>query len=75
MNKWGNRAAGRGKTGRAAAAPAQSGQSKGRQIAGLVGNAPIQAPVYDLAELIAGITDENWHESVDMGPPVGREAW
>ena len=26
-----------------------------------------------LDELIAGITDENKHDPVDFGPPVGRE--
>lgn len=31
--------------------------------------------VQDLATLIAGITDENRHDSVDLGPPQGREAW
>ena len=30
---------------------------------------------YDLDALLAGITDENLHEPVETGPPVGREAW
>jgi len=30
---------------------------------------------YDLATLLAGITDENRHEAVAMGPPVGKEVW
>ncbi|MFC3337643.1 AbrB/MazE/SpoVT family DNA-binding domain-containing protein [Paracandidimonas soli] len=29
----------------------------------------------DLATLLAGITDENLHESVDFGEAVGNEAW
>jgi antitoxin MazE len=35
----------------------------------------VQPASFDLATLIAGITDENLHEPVDMGPPVGREVW
>jgi antitoxin MazE len=29
----------------------------------------------DLDELIAGITEENRHDEVDWGPPMGREFW
>ncbi len=35
----------------------------------------VQPESFDLATLIAGITDENMHEPVDMGPAVGREVW
>ncbi|MBP8939285.1 AbrB/MazE/SpoVT family DNA-binding domain-containing protein [Shinella sumterensis] len=35
---------------------------------------PIREPVYDLDELLAGITPENIHEEMDFGAPVGREA-
>ncbi len=28
-----------------------------------------------LEELVAGITDENRHDEVDWGPPVGNEVW
>lgn len=28
-----------------------------------------------LGRLMAGVTDENRHEEVDWGPPVGREVW
>ncbi len=30
---------------------------------------------YSLAELVAGITDENRHDEVDWGPPRGAEVW
>lgn len=30
---------------------------------------------FDLAELLAGVTDANLHEEVDPGGAVGREAW
>ena len=36
---------------------------------------PLRPEPYDLAALVAGITDENRHELVEMGPPVGQEAW
>jgi antitoxin component of MazEF toxin-antitoxin module len=28
-----------------------------------------------LEELVAGITEENRHDEVDWGPPVGNEVW
>ncbi|WP_353171789.1 AbrB/MazE/SpoVT family DNA-binding domain-containing protein [Paracandidimonas soli] len=36
---------------------------------------PIEPQQDDLAALLAGITDENLHESVDFGEVVGNEAW
>lgn len=30
---------------------------------------------YDLAVLVAGITDDNRHDPVDTGTPVGHESW
>ena len=36
---------------------------------------PLPPAPYDIKALVAGITDENRHEPVDMGQPVGREAW
>ena len=30
---------------------------------------------YDLDELMAQVTEENSHELVDWGGPVGREVW
>ena len=35
---------------------------------------PIRSQEYDLADLIAGITDENRHEEIDFGRPVGKES-
>ena len=46
-----------------------------REEAGRIIIEPIRDEMYELAALVAGITDENRHEAVDMGPPVGREAW
>jgi antitoxin MazE len=36
---------------------------------------PIRTEAYDIAALVAGITDENRHEAVDMGPAIGQETW
>lgn len=34
-----------------------------------------KAPRFTLAELVAGITDENCHPEVDTGPAMGNEMW
>lgn len=36
---------------------------------------PVKPTHINLDELIAGITEENRHDEVDWGPPVGREFW
>lgn len=36
---------------------------------------PIRAETYNIAALVAGITDENRHATIEMGSPVGQEAW
>lgn len=36
---------------------------------------PLRPARYDVDALVAGITDENRHDPVEMGKPVGREAW
>lgn len=36
---------------------------------------PIGASRPTLDELLAQVTDENRHEEIDFGPPVGREIW
>ncbi|HEX5327618.1 MAG TPA: PbsX family transcriptional regulator [Acetobacteraceae bacterium] len=35
---------------------------------------PLHPPYQDLATLVAAITDENRHEEIDFGRPIGREA-
>ena len=32
-------------------------------------------PVYRLEDLVAGINRKNTHPAIDLGAPVGREAW
>jgi antitoxin MazE len=36
---------------------------------------PIQKVTHDVSTLVAGITDENRHGAIEMGPAIGREAW
>ena len=44
--------------------------NEGRLIA-----TPVVEHKYSLAELLAGVTQENLHVEIDTGKPVGREAW
>ena len=34
---------------------------------------PVRVPAFDLASLVAGITDENRHAEIESGGPVGNE--
>ena len=36
---------------------------------------PVAKPEPTLEQLVAGITDENRHEEVEFGAPVGKERW
>ncbi len=36
---------------------------------------PIREPSYDLDTLVNGITKKNRHDTVETGPPMGREIW
>ena len=44
-----------------------------REEAGRVIIEPIATQEFDLAELLAGITDDNLHEEIEFGRPVGKE--
>jgi antitoxin MazE len=46
-----------------------------REEGGRVIIEPIHEEILRIEDLVAGITDENQHEFVDMGPPVGNEVW
>jgi len=41
---------------------------------GLMVRGGLRTPGYQLEDLIAGIADENAHDEVDFGRPVGKEA-
>lgn len=36
---------------------------------------PLVRPEFTLDELLAQVTDENLHQEIDTGEPVGAEAW
>ena len=36
---------------------------------------PISAPQWTLDELLAGLNNNNLHQEVDSGEPVGTEVW
>ena len=46
-----------------------------REEGGRIVIEPLHPMRYDINTLVACITDENRHDPVGMGPPVGREAW
>jgi antitoxin MazE len=75
VRKWGNSASVRIPAALMAAAkieldePVEVREEQGRIII-----EPLREKEYDINELIAGITDENRHEEIDFGPPVGKEA-
>jgi antitoxin MazE len=46
-----------------------------REEAGRIVIEPIREEIFDLDELVAGITDENRHDPVDTGARRGREFW
>ncbi|MGH9479664.1 MAG: AbrB/MazE/SpoVT family DNA-binding domain-containing protein [Terriglobales bacterium] len=46
-----------------------------REEGGRIVIEPLRPRRYDIATLVAGITEENRHEPVEMGRPVGQEVW
>jgi len=46
-----------------------------REEGGRIVIEPLRPAHYDLDALVAGITDDNRHEPVEMGKPIGQEAW
>jgi antitoxin MazE len=44
-----------------------------REEAGRIIIEPITPTAFDLDELLAGITDDNIHEEIEIGRPVGKE--
>jgi len=46
-----------------------------REEAGRIVIEPVRKKVYDLDQLLKGITSKNQHEAVDFGPALGKEAW
>ena len=76
VKKWGNSASVRIPAAIMEAARLELDQPvEVREEAGRIVIEPIREEIYELAALVVGITDENRHGVVDMGPPVGRETW
>ena len=76
VKKWGNGAAVRIPACVLEAAHVQVDQPVDvREEGGRIVIEPLRPPACDLDALVAGITDENRHDTVDMGPPTGRETW
>ena len=76
VKKWGNSAAVRIPASVLAAARVRLDQPVDvREEGGRIVIEPLHPKRYDIDTLVSGITDENRHEPVDMGEPVGREVW
>lgn len=76
VKKWGNSAAVRIPASILEAAHVRVDQPVDvREEAGRIIIEPLRPAVFDLATLVAGITDENRHEAVEMGPATGQEIW
>jgi antitoxin MazE len=76
VKKWGNSAAVRIPASVLDAAHVQLDQPVDvREEGGRIIIEPLHPVRYDIATLVAGITDENRHDPVDMDKPVGQEAW
>lgn len=76
VKKWGNSAAVRIPAAVLEAAHVRLDQPVDvREEGGRIIIEPLAPARYDLAALVAGITDDNRHDPVDAGAPVGRESW
>jgi antitoxin MazE len=76
VKKWGNSAAVRIPASVLEAAQVRLDQPVDvREEGGRIVIEPLHPTRYDIETLVAGITDENRHEPIDMGKPVGQEAW
>lgn len=76
VKKWGNSAAVRIPAAVLEAARIHLDQPVDvREEGGRIVIEPLRPARYDAEALIAGITDANRHEPLDIGEPVGREAW
>jgi antitoxin MazE len=75
LSKWGNSLALRIPAGYAKAIGVRENAKAELSIDGgrLVLRPVVETPRYDLDALLAQITDENRHEEIDSGSPVGAE--
>ena len=76
VKKWGNSAAIRIPASVLEAAQVRLDQPVDvREEGGRIVIEPLRPARYDIAVLVAGITDENQHDPVEIAGPVGQEAW
>ena len=76
VKKWGNSAAVRIPASVLEAAQLRLDQPVDvREEDGRIVIEPLRPVRYDIETLVAGITDENLHEPIDTGKPVGKEVW
>ena len=76
VKKWGNSAAVRIPAAVLEAAQVRLDQPVDvREEGGRIIIEPLRPARYDIGALVAGITDENRHDPVGMGPATGQEAW
>jgi len=76
LKKWGNSAAVRIPAAILEAAHLALDQSVDiREEHGRIIIEPSRPSAFSVAELVAGITPDNRHDSVDTGPAVGGEVW
>ena len=76
LKKWGNSAAVRIPAAVMAAAELSVDQEvEVRHEGGRIIIEPVKVPVFDLDDLIAGMTPDTFHDDVDFGPPVSKEVW
>jgi antitoxin MazE len=76
VKKWGNSAAIRIPASVLEAAQVRLDQPVDvREEGGRIVIEPLRPSRYDIAVLVAGITDENQHDPVEIAGPVGPETW
>jgi antitoxin MazE len=76
VKKWGNSAAVRILAALLEAANLSVGQPVDlREEGGRIIIEPLRPARYSVDALVAGITDENRHDHIEMGPRVGHEVW
>jgi antitoxin MazE len=76
IKKWGNSASVRIPASVMAAARLSLDQTVDvREESGRIVVEPVYETEFDIDCLVARITDDNRHEAVDFGRPVGREIW
>jgi antitoxin MazE len=76
VKKWGNSASVRIPAAIMASSALQLDQIVDmREEGGRIVIEPVVAPVYDLAEMLARMTPDTFHDEIEFDAPVGGEVW